>query len=57
MKGYFVGVCELLLNVPELLLWEFPFYSLIDNERRLNTLNTYKQNPSYVKSGIYYKQT
>ena len=23
MKGYLVGVCVLLLNVPELLLWEF----------------------------------
>ena len=50
MKGYVVGVCVLLLNVPELLLWEFLFDSLTVNERRLNT---YKQNPSCVKSGNF----
>ena len=51
-----VCVCALLSNVLELLLWEI-LYSLIDNERRLNPLDTYTQSPFPCESGIYCKRT
>ena len=57
MKSYFVWVYVLLLNVPELLLWEFLSTCLWLMRGGSNTLNTYKQSPSYVKSGNFITKT